>query len=182
MIVVSGWPRTGTSLLMQMLVAGGLEGLASDWTKTPKPHNPGGTWELHTLAGSALRVLKPIEGDRDVCVKVFWAPLAAVLRRGLRPAGVVFTDRQAEAAARSRMAMSEGRIQPNPAMLRRTRSAALRELRLAHVPALELNLRHLVDAPLDASRELAAFLDPLVAVDLDPAAMARVPSPELLHH
>ena len=44
-IVVSGLPRSGTSLMMQMLVAGGIEPL-TDAKRKPDPDNPKGYYEF----------------------------------------------------------------------------------------------------------------------------------------
>jgi hypothetical protein len=44
-IVVSGYPRSGTSLMMQMLAAGGLEVLIDDVHETDE-HNPRGYYEF----------------------------------------------------------------------------------------------------------------------------------------
>ncbi len=49
--VVSGYPRSGTSLMMQMLAAGGMDVLTDD-TKTPDEHNPRGYFEF----GPALKL------------------------------------------------------------------------------------------------------------------------------
>lgn len=47
-VVVSGLPRSGTSLMMQMLVAGGLPAL-TDGQRTPDPDNPRGYLELERV-------------------------------------------------------------------------------------------------------------------------------------
>ncbi len=44
LVIVSGLPRSGTSLMMQMLRAGGLEPL-TDGSRTPDEDNPEGYWE-----------------------------------------------------------------------------------------------------------------------------------------
>jgi len=46
--VVSGLPRSGTSLMMHMLEAGGLKVLADGVTK-PDPSNPRGHYELERV-------------------------------------------------------------------------------------------------------------------------------------
>lgn len=47
-IVVSGLPRSGTSLMMQMLEAGGIE-IATDGIRTPDADNPRGYYELERV-------------------------------------------------------------------------------------------------------------------------------------
>ncbi|MGH8022615.1 MAG: sulfotransferase domain-containing protein [Limisphaerales bacterium] len=49
--IVSGLPRSGTSLLMQMLQAGGLQ-LLSDGQRAPDRHNPRGYFELESVKHS----------------------------------------------------------------------------------------------------------------------------------
>jgi hypothetical protein len=47
--VISGYPRSGTSLMMQMLAAGGIDVLCDDFRK-PDEHNPRGYYEFeHAL-------------------------------------------------------------------------------------------------------------------------------------
>jgi len=47
-IVVSGLPRSGTSMMMKMLEAGGVEAL-TDQTRAPDESNPGGYYELDSV-------------------------------------------------------------------------------------------------------------------------------------
>src|SRR5215213_6000731 len=47
-VVVSGLPRSGTSMMMQMLQAGGIE-VASDRVRTPDESNPKGYFELEAV-------------------------------------------------------------------------------------------------------------------------------------
>lgn len=50
--IVSGIPRSGTSLMMQMLSAGGMETL-TDGLRTPDPNNPRGYYELELVKSLA---------------------------------------------------------------------------------------------------------------------------------
>jgi hypothetical protein len=47
-IIVSGLPRSGTSLMMQLLNAGGIE-VVTDHVRTPDTDNPRGYWELERV-------------------------------------------------------------------------------------------------------------------------------------
>src|SRR6266496_648632 len=47
-IVVSGLPRSGTSMMMRMLVEGGLS-VITDELRRPDPDNPNGYFELETV-------------------------------------------------------------------------------------------------------------------------------------
>jgi hypothetical protein len=72
MTVVSGLPRSGTSLMMQMLEAAGLE-LAIDQSRVADRHNPNGFFELdavrrlredasflESIVGKAVKVVVPL--------------------------------------------------------------------------------------------------------------------------
>ena len=50
--IVSGYPRSGTSMMMRILEAGGLEALKDDEFRPPSEHNPKGFYEF----GPALRL------------------------------------------------------------------------------------------------------------------------------
>ena len=50
--VVAGYPRSGTSMMMRILEAGGLEALKDDEFRPPSEHNPKGFYEF----GPALRL------------------------------------------------------------------------------------------------------------------------------
>ena len=69
-VVVSGLPRSGTSMLMGMLVAGGLEAL-TDGARAPDDDNPGGYFELERVkllqTGMDTAWLREARGK---CVKV----------------------------------------------------------------------------------------------------------------
>lgn len=60
-VVVSGLPRSGTSLMMRMLHAGGLEPL-TDEERKPDPDNPGGYYEFERV--------KKLPADTE------WLPMA----------------------------------------------------------------------------------------------------------
>jgi hypothetical protein len=71
-IVVSGLPRSGTSLVMQMLVAGGVSAL-TDERRPSDTNNPRGYWEyeavksiakengwMHLAKGKAIKIIAPL--------------------------------------------------------------------------------------------------------------------------
>jgi hypothetical protein len=70
--VVSGLPRSGTSLAMQILAAAGLE-VAQDGVRPPDPDNPRGYFELEAVKG-IRRDARFLEGCRGRVVKIV-APL-----------------------------------------------------------------------------------------------------------
>jgi hypothetical protein len=78
--VVTGYPRSGTSMLMQILAAGGLDVLIDD-CKAPDEHNPKGYFEF----GQALRLGREgettdwLEAARGKAVKVIATQLQHLL-------------------------------------------------------------------------------------------------------
>ena len=54
--IVSGLPRTGTSMMMRMLEAGGID-VITDYNRKPDVDNPGGYYELEKV--------KKIEQDKS---------------------------------------------------------------------------------------------------------------------
>ncbi len=74
--VVSGVPRSGTSMMMQMLEAGGMS-ILTDSLRTANADNPLGYYEYEPVKGLS-------KGQSD------WLPLAQEGRQGhLRPGGVL---------------------------------------------------------------------------------------------
>lgn len=67
-IVVSGLPRSGTSLMMQMLIAGGVEA-ATDGVRTPDEDNPHGYYELERVK-SLTRDASWLKECRGKAVKI----------------------------------------------------------------------------------------------------------------
>ena len=139
--VVSGLPRSGTSLMMQMLAAAGLE-LATDDVRSPDGDNPKGYFELDAvkrirqddsflrdLPGKAVKIVAPLltslpsthdyriifmERDLDEVL----ASQAAMLRRS-GEGGTGATDRALRSAYQSQLEKIKEWIaeQPNISML-----------------------------------------------------------------
>jgi hypothetical protein len=74
--VVSGIPRSGTSLMMQMLVAGGMSAL-TDGQRVPDPNNPRGYYELE-LVKSLSRNPEIIAHAEGKAVKVISSLLSSL--------------------------------------------------------------------------------------------------------
>jgi hypothetical protein len=174
--IVSGLPRSGTSLAMQMLAAGGLEVL-SDGLRAADADNPRGyyEWEQAKRLPQRPGLIAQAEGR---AVKVISSLLFAL------PADhqyrVIFMNRPLEELLASQSAMirrlgTQGTSLAAPAML-----AALRN-HLAQVNAwlgsresdrlrvLKVQYHAVIDDPLGQAEAIAAFLE----MPLDTAAMAR---------
>jgi hypothetical protein len=162
--VVSGLPRSGTSMMMQMLAAGGLAPL-TDQQRTPDADNPHGYYEFERV--------KLIKTDKA------WVPdavgrvvkLVHLLLLDL-PAGheyrVVFMRRKLEEVAKSQAKMLErsgksGAALPEAVLLRTYQQQLDKVLTWAraqpHFRVLEVWYHDAVTDPATTANLVAAFLD-----------------------
>lgn len=176
-VVVSGLPRSGTSMLMQMLTAGGLRAF-TDAARTADESNPRGYYEHERVKVLAHDKAWVPEAHEHV-VKVV-APLLPLLPEG--PAyRVVLLERDLEEVIRSQAAMLERLDRPTAAS-DALRAVYARQLKAAHAwldatpraAALVFNHADIIADPAAAGR-LNAFL----GGGLDEDAMAAVVDPSL---
>jgi len=178
LVVVSGLPRAGTSMLMQMLVAGGLAPF-DDGRRTPDASNPRGYVEHERVRALARDAGWLPDADGRV-VKVV-APLLPHLPPGPAYDVVLVTRRLAEVLASQRAML--GRLGHAPASDAALAPVYTRMLDAARAWAtatpgarlLELDHAAVLADPADASARLAAFL----GRPLDEAAMAAAVEPSL---
>ena len=178
-VVVSGLPRSGTSLMMRILGAAGVPLLCDD-ARAPDPDNPQGYFELEAVKRTADDTgwLRDAPGR---AVKVV-APLLRYLP-GDRRYRVVFMRRDPLAVARSQAAMLARRgatPEAEPAALcdslRRQQRAA--ETLLESRPEfdwLALDYDRLVEDPLSELERVIRFL----GLDAGPDALASLIDPAL---
>ncbi|HLT47753.1 MAG TPA: hypothetical protein VK002_11040 [Rubricoccaceae bacterium] len=177
-VVVSGLPRAGTSMLMQMLAAGGLRPF-TDGAREADASNPRGYFE-HERVKALARDKSWVPEAHGHAVKVV-APLLPHLPAG--PAyRVVFVERALDEVLRSQTAMLArlGRPSADPAVVRPVYARHLAAARawLDGTPRAEvLPLAHaeVLADPAAAAARLNAFL----GGHLDEAAMAAVVDPSL---
>jgi Flp pilus assembly protein TadD len=89
LVVVTGLPRSGTSMFMQMLAAGGLN-IMTDGLREPDEDNPRGYLEFEPVK-NLLKDSKWLLEGRGKAVKIV-APLLSALPAGL-PCRIIFTER-----------------------------------------------------------------------------------------
>ena len=175
-IIVSGLPRSGTSLVMAMLAAGGIPA-QTDGQRQADADNPNGYWELEAVkrlatdaswlasaAGRAVKIVVPL---------VRFLP--ADPRRHFQ---VLLLERDLDEVVASQAVMLEHRGLPPalpPARLKPALARLWEDSRqlLAHRPNVSLrivNHRQLLADPASAAAQLAEFLH----LPLDVAAMAGV--------
>jgi hypothetical protein len=179
-VIVSGLPRSGTSMLMQMLVAGGLEALTDD-TRVADDDNPEGYFELERIK-NLRRDSSWFDEARGKVIKVV-APLLGFLPLGY-DCRVVFVLRDVAEVVRSQQIMLERLEQKGASMgaemlekqftmlLDRTR-AQLQEKFPDNV--LYVEHRECITAPATVAAGLQNFL----GAGLDTASMAARVNPGL---
>ncbi len=176
-VVVSGFPRSGTSLMMRMVEIAGFP-LYTDDSRPPDPCNPDGYFEH----GSITRITHcrlPVQSFDGMAVKIV-VPLVRCLPRDVRICyRVIMMERHPDAliASQNRLLEMKGqqaRYESNrdlqaamQRILDRT-SAALRQR--SDVSMLTVRLENLVAEPRREAVRVAAFLDR--SPDLD--AMTRI--------
>jgi len=180
-IVVSGLPRSGTSMAMQMLAAGGVEPV-TDGLRTPDESNPQGYYELERV--------KDLEKTTD------WAWLGDARGRAVKIITfliphlpetfnykVIFMQRRLGEVLASQTKMLDSLGEANDAEDRRMRELYINHVArtkslLAHRPCFEaLHLQY--EAVVADGKEHAERISRFLGRRLDTAAMAAVISPDL---
>ena len=182
--VVSGLPRSGTSLLMQMLKAGGMD-IFTDGVREPDKHNPKGYFEYEKV--KHLRRDNSWVGEaRGMAIKVV-SGLLQYLPLGLSRIDydIIFMLRSIDEVLVSQAAMLEGIIDDNPDNF--VSDAEMQEVISSHIDdtmelltrrrtsVLYLHHRDVIESPHRAARRINLFLEQ----PLDEEAMASIVDPSL---
>jgi tetratricopeptide (TPR) repeat protein len=180
--IVSGLPRSGTSMLMQMLAAGGLTPL-TDAIRQPDEDNPRGYFEFEPVK----RIGRDRDWLKDACGKVvkIVAPLLPSLPREI-PCRVVFVDRNLDEilASQRRMLIRRGvSLEDSPARTERLKAEYGRAVIQANKylkgrPGTHV-LRLHRDSILRDPPAAAAAINDFLGGRLDTAAMAAAVDPSL---
>ncbi len=178
--IVSGLPRSGTSLMMQMLAAGGLE-VITDGQRAADQHNPRGYFELEAIKHTRTdhSWLVQAEGKAVKVVHLLLPHLPAD-----REYRVIFMQRDLIEIIASQRAMLQQQGRP-AANLPDSRLAEIFGNQLSEVrqwlsghpnfQVLHLQYREVIEAPLTAAQQIATFL----GAGLDPERMAAAVDPSL---
>ena len=178
--LVSGLPRSGTSLMMQMLQAGGLQ-LLTDGRRLPDEHNPRGYFE-HEAVKHGKRDLSWLNEAAGKAVKVIHLLLPQLpADRNYR---VIFMIRDLPEVIKSQRAMLQQQGRPS-APLSDAALAGVFEKQLVTVrqwlaqqpnfSILYINHRDVIEHPLAAAEQVGGFLDGHLSV----SEMAAAVSPSL---
>lgn len=178
--IVSGLPRSGTSLMMQMLAAGGMP-VITDGRRVADPHNPRGYFELEAVKHTRVDH-SWLAGAEGKAVKVVHLLLPHL--PGDREYRVIFMERDLVEIIASQRAMLQQQGRP-AANLPDARLAELFDNQLAQVRqwlsqhpdfwVLQLQHRDVIESPLAAADRIVAFL----GGGLDPKRMAAAVEPGL---
>lgn len=176
LVVVSGLPRSGTSLMMQMLEAAGI-GIVSDQQRVADESNPKGYYEdarVKQLAGSDTDT-RWLTEHLGQAVKIV-APLLGAIPETV-PLKIVFMQRDAAELMRSQSSMLERDQKAgalvDDAALSRVYAAQLQSVQRllntrSNVAVLPLRYEQVVQQPLEAARSVLEFLN--LDCDLEPVA------------
>jgi hypothetical protein len=170
-VVVSGLPRSGTSMLMKMLEAGGLK-IVQDGVRTADEDNPRGYYELERIKDLAREPDKAwLREARGKAIKVISYLLKDL--PGDHNYNVLFIRRE----------MSEVLASQNKMLERRGETTTLGDEQMAELfetdlwragyllkrapqfEVLELDYRDVLDKPKAAAERINAFLDRKLDVD-----------------
>jgi hypothetical protein len=177
-IIVSGLPRSGTSLMMQMLAGGGLE-VVTDRVRTPDTDNPRGYYEFERVK-KIKEDSSWLPGARGKAVKMvsqllYHLPSDEKYR-------IIFMERDLDEMLISQEKMLErlGRPAAPRDEMKRSFLVHLGRLhdwlgRQKNIEAVRVSYNDLVERPEPQARRVAAFLEGKV----DPEKMAESVDPSL---
>jgi len=180
-VVVSGLPRSGTSMIMKMLEAGGIP-VMTDGLRTADEDNPKGYYEVERVKDLAREADKAWLGEaRGKAIKVI-----SYLLKSLPPTfnyKVVFIRRDLEEVLASQRKMLARRGETEETAPDRMRALFEDDLwraryqlrRRPEFDAVELHYSAVLAHPLEEARRLTAFL----GGGLDAEAMAAAVDPQL---
>ena len=180
-VVVSGLPRSGTSMLMKMLEAGGLR-VVTDGQRTADEDNPKGYYEVERIKFLAKETDKSYVRDaRGRVIKVI-SYLLKYLPTDLNYR-VVFSQRNVDEVLASQSKMLERRGEKDTVPIEKMRELTEGELfkakyLLEHSPQFESVVVQYTDLVGDP-REWAHRLNQFLGGKLNEEAMAAVVDPKL---
>jgi hypothetical protein len=180
-VVVSGLPRSGTSMLMKMLEAGGM-GLVMDGVRTADEDNPRGYYEDERVKDLAAQLDNAWIGEaRGKAIKVISYLLKALPENHNYRVLFVRRNLQEVLASQAKMLARRGETSEtsDEKMVELLESDLWKANYLlkhaSRFESLELSYREVLEKPEDQARRINAFLGGRLKVE----AMAAVVDPEL---
>lgn len=171
-VVVTGFPRSGTSMMMQMLYAGGLQ-IFTDAKRTSDDFNPVGYWEHQAVKNIARNqtFLKEAEGK---AVKIVM-PLLRILKPTM-PLHVIWMKRNHASVLRSQQHMAgEGSLNLKllQEMIQEEQLHTAWLNRHPHISYVEIDYDETLNHPSKTAEKLSRFL----SKEMDFEAMVSVIEP-----
>ncbi|MFX1518597.1 MAG: sulfotransferase domain-containing protein [Promethearchaeota archaeon] len=160
--IVSGLERSGTSMLMQILHAGGVPTAFDQYSRPPNHHNPKGYYEL---AGGKI-INKLIEGTFPL--EKFKGTFIKITTYGLKylPPGkykIIYSERNIEEVLDSMEAMAgiadETRYKTKEAFIKLNRLVKRKIMERADIDVLFLNYNEILLHPKTHIKKIPDFLD-----------------------
>ena len=175
LVVVSGSPRSGTSMMMRALQCGGIPAF-TDGAHQPDEHNPNGYYEHARVARSRAEGLDWVGDARGMAVKVLFRGIL-LLPETLK-ADIIWMVRAPEAIRASWAAFNRGESYVSHGMesLRDETRIAMEKRPGCRV--LVVDYDDVVNNPQEMMAHVAKFL----GGKLDVRAMAAVPEQRYRHH
>jgi hypothetical protein len=178
--IVSGLPRSGTSLMMQMLAAGGVSPLTDD-LRVPDDSNPRGYFEFEPV--KRLRADQSwLDQARGRAIKIIHLLVRELPVDGRFKYRVILMKRPMEEILASQKVMLErqGKMSADNAVLAKVYQSQLSQLEQwlgtqPHFAALSVSYHDLVENPRAAAEKIDIFLDGGLSVE----AMANAVDPML---
>ena len=182
-IIVSGLPRSGTSMMMQMLDAGGIPPL-TDGLRKPDESNPRGYFE-YEKAKQLRRDASWLPEARGKAVKIVAQLLPSLPLLKDINYFVIFMERNMEAVALSQREMLHRQGKPGATLpdqrLKNVFSRQLRQTKLTlatrKIPVIFVDYDRTLKDPLDTIKRLKAIFGP----NINEKRMAEAVDPRLRH-
>lgn len=173
-VVLGGWPRSGTSMLMATLAVGGLTPIVDD-DDGAKPGYPVGSFQHSGVLMDDTATVLGALARPGTCVKLFPRQMIELCRAGVVPVGtkVLLALRPYKESEQSwDAAFPKASWMPFPEQHVENVSSVRMNLAAAGIPVLDVDFHALVDEPSATCHLIAEF----VGGDLDVDAMAAIPN------
>ena len=179
-VVVSGLPRSGTSMMMRMLAEGGLQ-LVTDELRRPDPDNPNGYFEFETVRQMSAGNVAWLENAHGKAVKVISALLEYLPANYVYK--VIFLEREIKEVLASQQKMlahrnEESKVDDDVLESQIQKHLSAMKPWLVRQPNMEVlfvNYNALINQPKPLCDQIIEFLD----LPLNEAQMLAVPDKKL---
>lgn len=181
MVIVSGLPRSGTSMLMQMLEAGGVPSL-TDGKRKADESNPKGYYELEAIK-SMRKNNDFLDGASGHCLKIIAQQLVFLPKKYEKHYRIIMIHRDMQEIMQSQgkmlkkdekrsSSLSDDQLAQN---FRKQQFLCEQFIEKTKIPALHIPYHLCIEKPDEMSQEIQKFL----GIEMNQKAMSESVSPEL---